>query len=85
MDTSMMLYGIGNANAGLQNALTAAPRHLAALPEPFRQAYTLAQEADAAGDTVGRTDDRGGDRRHPARATKAFQPSAVCGSGANTP
>ena len=32
-------------------ALTATPRQLASLPEPFEQAYTLAQEAQATGDT----------------------------------
>jgi hypothetical protein len=46
---NMMLYGINGF--GLQCALTATPRQLAGLPEPFEQAYTLAQEAQTAGDT----------------------------------
>ena len=49
------LRQLGNAAAVPTSACrtpsTAAPRDLAALPEPFQQAYTLAQEADAAGDT----------------------------------
>jgi hypothetical protein len=44
---NMMLYGINGF--GLQCALTATPRQLAGLPEPFGQAYTLAQEANASG------------------------------------
>jgi hypothetical protein len=46
---NFMLYGI--SGFGLQCALTATPRQLASLPEPFQQAYSLAQEAKAAGDT----------------------------------
>ena len=46
---NMMLYGLNGA--GLHSALTATPRQLVSLPEPFQQAYTLAQEAQAAGDT----------------------------------
>ena len=46
---NFMLYGLNGF--GLQCALTATPRQLASLPEPFRQAYTLAQEAQANGDT----------------------------------
>ena len=46
---NMMLYGLNGA--GLHSALTATPRQLARLPEPFEQAYTLAQEANASGDT----------------------------------
>ena len=45
---NMMLYGLNGA--GLHSALTATPRQLASLPEPFQQAYTLAQGAQAAGD-----------------------------------
>jgi hypothetical protein len=45
---NFMLYGINGF--GLQCALTATPRQLASLPEPFQQAYTLAQEANANGD-----------------------------------
>jgi hypothetical protein len=46
---NMMLIGVNGY--GLHSALTAAPRQLASLPEPFQQAYALAQEAQAAGDT----------------------------------
>ena len=46
---NMMLYGLNGF--GLHSALTATPRQLAGLPEPFQQAYSLAQEAQAAGDT----------------------------------
>ena len=45
---NMMLYGLNGA--GLHSALTATSRQLARLPEPFEQAYTLAQEANANGD-----------------------------------
>lgn len=45
---NMMLYGLNPT--GLEFALTATPRQLATLPEPFQQAYTLAQEAQANGD-----------------------------------
>jgi hypothetical protein len=47
---NMML--IGANGFGLQCALEAAPRAIAALPEPFQTAYTVAQEADAAGDAA---------------------------------
>jgi hypothetical protein len=36
--------------AMINTTITASPRQLASLPEPFGQAYTLAQEAQAAGD-----------------------------------
>ena len=45
---NMMLYGLNGT--GLHSALTATSRQLARLPEPFEQAYTLAQEANASGD-----------------------------------
>lgn len=49
VQVNMMLYGLNNT--ALHSALTATPRQLASLPEPFQQAYTRAQEAQAAGDT----------------------------------
>ena len=45
---NMMLYGLNGTS--VYPALTATPRQLASLPEPFEQAYTLAQEAQATGD-----------------------------------
>ena len=45
---NMMLYGLNGT--GLHSALTATSRQLARLPEPFEQAYALAQEANANGD-----------------------------------
>jgi hypothetical protein len=36
--------------AMINTTITATPRQLASLPEPFEQAYTLAQEANANGD-----------------------------------
>lgn len=47
--TNLMLYGI---HAGeLLSALTASESQLAALPQPYAQAYTLAQEAQERGET----------------------------------
>jgi hypothetical protein len=46
---NMMLYGLNGVS--LHSALTATPRQLASLPEPLQQAYALAQEAQAAGNT----------------------------------
>ena len=64
---NMMLYGLNGA--GLHSALTATPRQLASLPEPFQQAYTLAQEAQASR----RRRPGRGDRRHAARAAGPFR------------
>jgi 2-polyprenyl-3-methyl-5-hydroxy-6-metoxy-1,4-benzoquinol methylase len=46
---NMMLYGLNGTS--VHPALTATTHQLARLPEPFEQAYSLAQEAQAAGDT----------------------------------
>lgn len=48
---NLLLYGIGGDYHHLTPALQAAPAELAALPEPFAAAYTLAQAAQAAGDS----------------------------------
>ena len=45
---NMMLYGLNGTS--VHPALTATTHQLASLPEPFQQAYTLAQEANAASD-----------------------------------